>query len=638
MHTGSPTIVRGPPVVRSRHDDAERSASVHPAAALRASLPYCTPPRSWMTSTKKHATVQRTFCKKSRAKRCEEGVGLVEDREVGWEDGRSVTDPILLACRLWAPSLGLAPPPSLLCNSITEASVSFKYNKMQQVTGTDDGSVNPGATEYEMSIRLERLRVQEALTARDVAVGRLAEACASVREKTSTIQLLKEEKNTLQGRLDLAVHSAQALSEGMSAAAGVSDGIGAGVTIRTLTECIQKLENKLASLSTSENASMANKEGDENDYRSPHEEPKPSSALLRRITRCYQPVDSVAVCISNPTYKGLRYTRFSMDTTGWRALGTSVALPTANTAEKIESRYSVLANLPLPSGIPDDALTPIVIPAPHTLHDFISTTSGRLRSQIGNYRVFQESTTTWCPEREEHGYYLTPVFKCNTNPRVTTAHRWSAVDLSAKLDKPTECFFNKDGKWYYAGVYKSFRLEDLCTQEWECLSTETSQALVKETLAGRKNTSPQNGYETGQLYAAGALKVACIGLQCIGFNDALYRGLLEHAAHCTLTGKWRATTHNQPYVSGVATGLGLGSPAQGVAWNINVNAMPVPSPVTFSSPIVGYSSPAAEYCSPGFTTAPGSPAMPLSPPGQHLGRVPGLVSVPPGPRNLQHSG
>ncbi|KAJ3001075.1 hypothetical protein NUW54_g6662 [Trametes sanguinea] len=453
---------------------------------------------------------------------------------------------------------------------------------MQQVTGTDDRSDNSGATEYEMSIRLERLRVQEALTARDVAVGRLAEACASVREKTSTIQLLKEEKNMLQGRLDLAVHSAQTLSEGMPATAGVSDGIGAGVTIRTLTECIQKLENKLASLSTSENASMANKEGDENEHR--------------------------------------------------------VALPTANTAEKIESRYSVLANLPLPSGIPDDALTPIVIPAPHTLHDFISTTSGRLRSQIGNYRVFQESTTTWCPEREEHGYYLTPVFKCNTNPRVTTAHRWSAVDLSAKLDKPTECFFNKDGKWYYAGVYKSFRLEDLCTQEWECLSTETSQALIKETLAGRKNTSPQNGYETGQLYAAGAFKVACIGLQCIGFNDALYRGLLEHAAHCTLTGKWRATTHNQPYVSGVATGLGLGSPAQGIAWNINVNAMPVSSPVTFSSPIVGYSSPAAEYCSPGFTTAPGSPAMPLSPPGQHLGRVPGLVSVPPGPRNLQHSG
>ncbi len=42
----------------------------------------------------------------------------------------------------------------------------------------------------------------------------------------------------------------------------------------------------------------------------------------------------------------------------------------------------------------------------------------------------------------------------------------------------TECFYNKDGKWYYAGIYKSFRLEDLCTQECECLSTEVSSTLL----------------------------------------------------------------------------------------------------------------------------------------------------------------
>lgn len=36
-------------------------------------------------------------------------------------------------------------------------------------------------------------------------------------------------------------------------------------------------------------------------------------------------------------------------------------------------------------------------------------------------------------------------------------------------------------------------------------------------------------YEISQLYAAGALKVACIGLQCIGFNNLVYRGILDHA-------------------------------------------------------------------------------------------------------------
>ena len=64
-----------------------------------------------------------------------------------------------------------------------------------------------------------------------------------------------------------------------------------------------------------------------------------------------------------------------------------------------------------------------------------------------------------------------------------------------------------------------------------CSSTQTTQALIKETLAARKNVSPQNYYETNQLYAAGALRVACVGLQCIGFSDAVYHGVLEQSRY-----------------------------------------------------------------------------------------------------------
>lgn len=113
------------------------------------------------------------------------------------------------------------------------------------------------------------------------------------------------------------------------------------------------------------------------------------------------------------------------------------------------------------------------------------------------------------------------------------------VDVISKLDKPTECFYNKDGKWYYAGVYKALRLDDLTSKEFEQLSTETTQALVKETLAGRKNVSPQTVYETTQLYMAGALKIACVGLQCVGFNNLLYRTIIEQATRCAQTGRWR---------------------------------------------------------------------------------------------------
>jgi hypothetical protein len=30
-----------------------------------------------------------------------------------------------------------------------------------------------------------------------------------------------------------------------------------------------------------------------------------------------------------------------------------------------------------------------------------------------------------------------PMFKCNTNPRAVTAHRWNTVDVIGRMAKPT---------------------------------------------------------------------------------------------------------------------------------------------------------------------------------------------------------
>lgn len=104
---------------------------------------------------------------------------------------------------------------------------------------------------------------------------------------------------------------------------------------------------------------------------------------------------------------------------------------------------------------------------------------------------------------------------------------------------------------------------------------QTTQALIKETLSSRKNTSPQNVYETAQLYAAGALKVACVGLQCVGFNGDMYKGVLELAAKgvganpvgsgvASGPGKWKGVSGSE--------GLGLGLGTAGTAWNSTSNA------------------------------------------------------------------
>ena len=37
-----------------------------------------------------------------------------------------------------------------------------------------------------------------------------------------------------------------------------------------------------------------------------------------------------------------------------------------------------------------------------------------------------------------------------------------------------ECFYYKEGKWYYAGQYIALRLEDLTAKEWDNLSPEVS--------------------------------------------------------------------------------------------------------------------------------------------------------------------
>ena len=131
------------------------------------------------------------------------------------------------------------------------------------------------------------------------------------------------------------------------------------------------------------------------------------------------------------------------------------------------------------------------------------------------------------------------------------------------------------------------------------------QALVKQTLAARKNTTPQNVYETGQLYAAGALRVGCIGLQCVGFSLAVYTQLMEAAERCVQTGRWRSA-------QGGATGGGPGSIWIPPSPKLSPHAASLsslsasPRPVTISSPHGQTLSPHAPSLSP--FASPSSPA------------------------------
>lgn len=45
-------------------------------------------------------------------------------------------------------------------------------------------------------------------------------------------------------------------------------------------------------------------------------------------------------------------------------------------ADLVQARYDILSSLPIPPGIPDDVLNPIMIPSPITIHEFLGNTTG----------------------------------------------------------------------------------------------------------------------------------------------------------------------------------------------------------------------------------------------------------------------
>ncbi|OJA19215.1 hypothetical protein AZE42_06773 [Rhizopogon vesiculosus] len=383
--------------------------------------------------------------------------------------------------------------------------------------------------ELTLIIQMERMRVAEVIAARDTVVHRLEDAYTSVRQKAAIIDRLQRELEDLQRP---STPATSATGERVSFTQLPAQ----DTTISSEIQQPAPVEAYIA------NGSCESASAQVSTWQAPLDTPeRPTTGLPHTPSPgCRSETQCDSALFSPPNYCGRIKNHFDLrhfETDDFYHPNVPGLLPLGDEPESsILTRQTLLASLPLPVGIPDDALSPILIPPPFTLHEFLGNASGTLKLSLSNYRVLGQATTYWCQEREEHGYLLAPVFKCYTNPRVTTAHRWTAVDVIGTMNMPTECFYNKDGKWYYAGVYKAFRMDDLTMQEWEALSTETIQVLIRETLAGRKNISPQNLYETGQLYAAGALRVACVALQCVGFSTEMYRAVLEQAT----LGNWHS--------------------------------------------------------------------------------------------------
>ncbi|KAH0830155.1 hypothetical protein J3R83DRAFT_1503 [Lanmaoa asiatica] len=350
-----------------------------------------------------------------------------------------------------------------------------------------DPSPSTDVADVLLAVQMERLRVEEALAARDNVVAHLEDAYVSVRQKAATILRLEQELELFK-RASTPANTNSSPFEVVLEPPRTPRSDPGEASAETQIESTQANPDTPRGMS-SEPPSTPDKLGDSLQSNSAYcrQVYINSSALVRESHAPTTPTSS-----SDEEHQ--------------------VSFPIAEEAtlaeRTITARQAMLGNSPSAVRYSGRCIA--------TNHDSPPSYSPRVPWK-------------YIRHREEHGYILTPVFKCSTNPRVATAHRWTTVDVIGHMNKPTECFYNKDGKWYYAGTYKAFRMDDLTVQEWGALSAETTQAIVRETLAGRKNVSPQNHYETSQLYAAGALRLACIGLHCVGFSDDLYRGVLEQS-------------------------------------------------------------------------------------------------------------
>ena len=89
---------------------------------------------------------------------------------------------------------------------------------------------------------------------------------------------------------------------------------------------------------------------------------------------------------------------------------------------------------------------------------------------------------------------LVPRFKCQTNPYDITKHYWSVSDIFSEFPRgsngsslPFPCFYKKGCRYYYAGEYVAFEMDNLSQQEWSGLGGDVSYSKSSTKELGGSN-------------------------------------------------------------------------------------------------------------------------------------------------------
>ncbi|KAF5349492.1 hypothetical protein D9756_008913 [Leucocoprinus leucothites] len=168
------------------------------------------------------------------------------------------------------------------------------------------------------------------------------------------------------------------------------------------------------------------------------------------------------------------------------------------------------------------------------------------------------------------------------------AQRQSSAQAPRSMVTSTALFSNvaRASRHDCGRIISGLRAGGLTLKEWVELLTETANYLVEEIISARKHISPQNIYEVNQLYNAGVPKIASVGLECVGFNQEVYKSFLERAAKFTQS-KWKPMhTRTISTINPGSSTPQTNSPGIGVTSNLLVK-----SGGAFAKPVPGISLP-----------------------------------------------
>ncbi|KAF8319375.1 hypothetical protein DL93DRAFT_2164586 [Clavulina sp. PMI_390] len=166
-----------------------------------------------------------------------------------------------------------------------------------------------------------------------------------------------------------------------------------------------------------------------------------------------------------------------------------------------------------------------------------AVTSPPIRDQ-SDLRIRAHAMDPMAPGNSTSQVLPAPILTTSTGTLVDPVRRWVENTNSAVMRKRSiEVFYNKNGDWFYVGTFKSYPLPDMTSVEFEELPLEIRANLIQSTV-DRWPADPSQTTaierEVAQLYEEGKLKVACVGLQCMGFNYSLSRIMLEQSRRMKL--------------------------------------------------------------------------------------------------------